>query len=175
MMADQAYCGSLMAGRVESVSVTLGAACPYHHLHPHRRHLHLFQQSPRDPCVRVRRHTVRTLVSDWANELGLTYILETPNCIIDVSRRELVQLLVVPKYDDSHIDRTKDTQLVRFLEQAAFAFQECAIHALGQLESLCDAHRAHHNQHKDKHSHRAVPVILDGPDLNLPAAHVLCW
>lgn len=55
---------------------------------------------------------------------GCTYILISSQGFIDVPRRELVQLLVVPKYDDCDIDGTKHRQLVRFLEQATLSLEE---------------------------------------------------
>jgi hypothetical protein len=51
-------------------------------------------------------------------------ILVAANCLIDVAGRKLVQLLVVAKDDDSDVDGAEDGELMRLLEQAAFALQE---------------------------------------------------
>jgi hypothetical protein len=53
-----------------------------------------------------------------------THILVSADGLIDVSRGELVELLVVTKYDDGDIDGAKDGQFVRFLEQTAFTFEK---------------------------------------------------
>lgn len=71
-------------------------------------------------------------------------VLVATNGLVDVARRELVQLLVVAEDDDSHVDRTENGELVGLFEQAALALEE---------------------------GDRAVAVVLDGLDLNLSAAH----
>jgi len=52
--------------------------------------------------------------------------LEAGDSLVDVARRELVELLVIAKDDDCDIDGTENTELVCLLEQAAFALQEGA-------------------------------------------------
>jgi hypothetical protein len=47
--------------------------------------------------------------------------------VVDVSRGELVELLVVAEDDDGNIDGAQDGQLMRFLEQTTFAFEKRAI------------------------------------------------
>jgi hypothetical protein len=71
-------------------------------------------------------------------------ILIAANCLVDVARGELVQLLVVAKNDDSHINRAEDRELVGLFEEAALALEE---------------------------GNGAVAVVLDGLDLNLSATH----
>jgi hypothetical protein len=58
---------------------------------------------------------------------GGAYILVPANRLIDVARRKLVQLLVVPEDDDGHIDGAQHRELMRLLEQPTFALQECAV------------------------------------------------
>lgn len=56
--------------------------------------------------------------------------------ILHISTRVFVQLLVVPEYDDCHIDRAKDGKLMRLLEQTTFALEERA--AEGNISRACD-------------------------------------
>ena len=56
------------------------------------------------------------------------YILIAANGLVDVARGKLVQLLVVAEDDDCDVDGAEDRELVRLLEQAAFALQEGAAH-----------------------------------------------
>jgi hypothetical protein len=58
---------------------------------------------------------------------GCAYILVPANGLVDVARRKLVQLLVVAEDDDGHIDGAEHRELVRLLEQAAFALQKGAV------------------------------------------------
>ncbi len=62
---------------------------------------------------------LRSLVLLWSR-----IVLVSSEDLIDVGGRVLVELLVVSKYDHSHIDRTEDRQLMRLLEQAALALEE---------------------------------------------------
>lgn len=73
-----------------------------------------------------------------------TIILVSPDRLVDVTGGELVQLLVVAKDDDGDIDGAEDGQLVGLFEKTALALEE---------------------------GDRAVPVVLDGFDLDLSAAH----
>jgi hypothetical protein len=57
---------------------------------------------------------------------GHAYILVPANGLVDVARRKLVQLLVVAEDDDGDVNRAQHRQLVRLLEQAAFALQKSA-------------------------------------------------
>lgn len=56
--------------------------------------------------------------------LLLTYVLKPPDDLVDVRGRILVELLIVAKDNNSDVDGTQDGQLVRLLEQAAFALEE---------------------------------------------------
>ena len=53
-----------------------------------------------------------------------THILKSCDRLVDVSRRVLVQLLVVAEDDDGDIDGAQDGELMRLLEEAAFALEE---------------------------------------------------
>lgn len=77
--------------------------------------------------------------------VGRTIVLISSQRLVNVSRGELVELLVVPKYYHRHIDRTQHRQFVSFLEQAALALEK---------------------------RHGPVAIILDGSDFDLPATHV---
>jgi len=46
--------------------------------------------------------------------------------LVDVAGRKLVELLVVAEDDDGDVDRAQHGELMRLLEQAAFALQESA-------------------------------------------------
>ena len=59
--------------------------------------------------------------------MEFAYILVTANCLVDVARGELVQLLVVTENDDGHIDGTEDGELVCLFEEAALALEEGAV------------------------------------------------
>lgn len=63
----------------------------------------------------------------------MTDILILAQSLVNVTRRKLVQLLVVPEYYDSDVDRAKHGQLVRLLEKTAFAFQESARHTVSSV------------------------------------------
>lgn len=54
------------------------------------------------------------------------YILVAANGLVDVAGRELVQLLVVAKDDDGHVDGAEDRQLVGLFEEAALALEKGA-------------------------------------------------
>jgi hypothetical protein len=92
--------------------------------------------------------------------VGGLYILIAADGLIDIARGELVQLLVVAENDDSDVDRTKNRELMSLLEQTAFALQKRA--GRGQYRRTACALF---------YLHGAVPVVLDGFDLNLPATH----
>lgn len=53
-----------------------------------------------------------------------TYILKPRDRLVDIPRRVLIQLLIMPKDDDRDIDRAQHGKLMRFLEQAALALQK---------------------------------------------------
>jgi hypothetical protein len=59
--------------------------------------------------------------------MGHAYILVPANGLVDVARGKLVELLVVAEDDDSHVDGAEHRELMRLLEQAAFALQESTI------------------------------------------------
>lgn len=54
----------------------------------------------------------------------IAIVLEAADDLVDVGRRVLVQLLVVPEDDDGDIHGAEDGELVRLLEQAALALEE---------------------------------------------------
>jgi hypothetical protein len=56
----------------------------------------------------------------------VTYILIPADGLVDIARRKLVQLLVVTKDDNRDVNRAKNRELVRLLEQTAFALEEGA-------------------------------------------------
>lgn len=70
------------------------------------------------------------------------YVLETPDCLVYVARRVLVELFVVAEDDDGNVDRTQNRKLVRFLEKTTFALEECAV-TNSQLQ------RAEYSSHVD--------------------------
>jgi hypothetical protein len=78
-----------------------------------------------------------------------------------------VQLLVVAKDDNGHIDGAEHGEFIGLLEETSLPLQKCAAdkqkHTLvvvvvktGRLES---------------NLHRTVPLIFDGFDIDLPATH----
>ena len=101
------------------------------HLHPplHPRcHHPSSPQSLQGLCVREARHTMSSaLAGPTGSEHSATHVLISSDCLIDVARGELIQLLVVPKDNNSHVDGTQYGQLVRFLEETALAFKECSV------------------------------------------------
>lgn len=64
-----------------------------------------------------------------------TYILIPAYCFIDVSRRELVELLIVTEDDDGDIHLTEHRQLVGFLEQTALSLEECSAKSVVSVEN----------------------------------------
>jgi len=54
----------------------------------------------------------------------VAYVLKTSNGVVDIARGELVQLLVVSKYDNGDIDLAEDSQLKCLLEQTTLALEE---------------------------------------------------
>ena len=63
---------------------------------------------------------------------GGTYVLEAADGLVDVVRREFVQLLVVAEDDDGDLDLAQDGQLVGLFEQAAFALEKGAVGAVSR-------------------------------------------
>lgn len=76
--------------------------------------------------------------------VGAAIVLIAANGLVDVARRELVQLLVMAEDDDGDIDGAQHGELVGLLEETALALEE---------------------------GDGAVPVVLDGLYLDLPATH----
>jgi len=76
--------------------------------------------------------------------MSAAIILISADSLVNVARRELVQLLVVTENDDGYVDGAEYGKLMRLLEQTALALEE---------------------------SYGAIAVVLDGLDLNLPATH----
>ncbi len=99
--------------------------------------------------------------------------------LVDVARRELVQLLVVTEDDDGNVDGAEDGQLVRFLEETAFSLEERS--ARQQTVSHPSIHPTYRGDATTRIAkrrtgqveclHRSISVILDRLDLNLPATH----
>ena len=75
------------------------------------------------------RSSILQKISTWPSckRMSATYILISPDSLVYVAGREFVEFFVVAKNDDCHVDRTKDGKLMRLLEKAAFALEECAI------------------------------------------------
>ena len=96
--------------------------------------------------------------------VAVAYILVPSDGLVDVARRELVQLLVVAEDDDGHVDGAEHGELVSLLEQAALALQEGS--AAGQFQL-----RRRHWYGQARGLHGAVAVVLDGLDLDLSATH----
>lgn len=71
-------------------------------------------------------------------------ILIATDGLIDIARRELIQLLVVAEDYDGNIDGAENGELVSLFEKTTFALEK---------------------------GYGAVPVILDGLDLDLSATH----
>ena len=89
------------------------------------------RRSRRVLCVHEALHTV-TQVSMRPNDRNFsTHILVPADGFVDVSRRELVKLLVMTEYDDCNINRAKDGKLVRLFEESALALKECSVSKLG--------------------------------------------
>jgi len=70
----------------------------------------------------LRQHIANTQPSP--SEPTQAYVLKPPDNLIDIRGRVLVQLLVMTENDDGDIDGAEDGELVRLLEQAAFALEE---------------------------------------------------
>lgn len=100
-------------------------------------------------------------------KVAAAYILVPTDGLVDVTRRELIQLLVVAEDDDGNVDRAEHRELVGLLEQAAFALQEGS--ATGQFQL-----RRQQSYANARSLHGAVPVVLDGLDLDLSATHSDC-
>lgn len=90
---------------------------------PPRHRLPPFRGSRPVPCARVECHT-RPVSRITACARGITDVGISRQRLANVSRRKLVQLLVVAEDDDGDIDRTQDRQLMCFLEQAAFSLEK---------------------------------------------------
>lgn len=46
--------------------------------------------------------------------------------LVDITRRKLIEFLVVTEYDDGDIDRAEHGQFISFLEQSAFTLEKGA-------------------------------------------------
>lgn len=98
--------------------------CPYHHRHRHPNPAG--QQSPPVLCVHELLHTFarqhrKPITYKQRRD---THILKSTNGLVDIARREIIQLFIMAKNDDGNIDGTEDGKLMRFLEQASFALQK---------------------------------------------------
>lgn len=110
--------------------------------------------------------------------VGYTYILVSGDQFAHVARRVFVEFLVAAKNEDGNIDGAQDRELVRLLEQAAFALQKGAAHARVSSSQANPRGRRRPQQRmrggRGGGLHRAIPVILDGFDLNLSPPHLEC-
>jgi len=68
---------------------------------------------------------------------GAAYVLVAADGLVDVARRELVELLVVAEDDDGDVDRAQHRQLVGLFEQTTLALQKGAAGASVGGESGC--------------------------------------
>lgn len=102
----------------------------------------------------------------------MSYILVAANGLVNITRGELIKFLVVAEDDDGNIDGTKDGEFVRLLEQTALALQKGAGDKSDEgAQDKQVAHGDRAGQWCQCYLHGAVPVILDGFDLNLSSAH----
>lgn len=53
-----------------------------------------------------------------------THILKSANGLVDIARREIIELFIMAENDDGNIHGTEDGELMRFLEQTSFALQK---------------------------------------------------
>ena len=93
---------------------------------------------------------------------SITYVLISPNRLVNISRREFIQLLVVTEYNYCDIDRTEYRKFVRLLEQTPFSFQKSPkshqhLQPSG-VWAIVDAHGT-------------IAIILYSLDLDLPSTH----
>ena len=61
---------------------------------------------------------------------GFSYKVVTLQNFTNITGRVLIQLLVVPKYDDCNINGAKNGELMRLLKEATFALQKGSAKAL---------------------------------------------
>ena len=60
----------------------------------------------------------------WNVYWCLAHILKSTNCLVYISRRKFVQLFVMSKNDDGHIDRAEHRELMSLFEETTFAFEK---------------------------------------------------
>ena len=92
---------------------------------------------------------------------------------VDIARRKLIQLFVVPENDNRDIDRTEDGKLIRLLEETAFAFEEGSDTIKNQymIGSVVWRWCGGGVRALGQHLHRTVSVVLDGLDLDFSTTH----
>jgi hypothetical protein len=56
--------------------------------------------------------------------------LISPNCLVNVSRREFIKFLVVTKDDDRDIDGAEHGKLMRLLEQPTLPLEKSSVESL---------------------------------------------
>lgn len=95
---------------------------------------------------------------------GSAYVLISSNGLVDVAGRELIELFVMSKYYDSHIDLAQHRKFVGLLEKTTLSLQEGA--ALGQRRSVFVLDIC-----KKANLHGTIAIILDSLDLNFPTTH----
>lgn len=91
-----------------------------------------------------------------------TYVLISADELVHVGRGVFVELLVVAEDEDGDVDGAEDGELVRLLEETALALEKGSAQAESATRRL---------ERGARHVHRAVAVILDGLDLDLPSTH----
>jgi K+-sensing histidine kinase KdpD len=101
------------------------------------------------------------------------YILVPANRLVDVARGELVQLLVVAEDDDSNVDGAEHRELMRLLEQAAFALKEGAVP--GQYQSRQASYRADAYTERFRSSLMALISIFLRPMVDGDATRPGAW
>lgn len=104
-----------------------------------------------------------------------TYICVPRDHLPHVGGRVLVQLLVGAEDDDGDVNRAEHRQLVGLFEEATLSFQKGAGHERqrrDRQQRLAARARAPVRRWEGC-LHRTVSVILDGLDLDLPAAHLV--
>lgn len=97
------------------------------------------------------------------------YVLIAPDCFVDVTRRKLIQLFVVPEDDNRDIDRTEDGKLMRLLEQTAFALEKGS--DIITYQYIVEGGVVVCVPVLEEHLHGTVSVVLDRLDLDLSTTH----
>lgn len=98
-----------------------------------------------------------------------THVLIASKRLRHFTRGVLIQLLVVAKDDNGDIDRTKNGEFMRLLEETTLSLQKRAVQGiLARKYGWFGLER----QGCESNIHRAIAVIFDRFDLDLSATHV---